>query len=104
MAPSAIATRGASSLPPKHTKRSFNSQSDVAAIQVDNELLMDSPVEKKTVYVPPTSMLPASTRLQKMIHESDQLVVCPGVYDGLSARTAHEVGFDALYMVRQLRF
>ena len=47
----------------------------------------------------PTFPLPASTRLQKLLKETDKLIVCPGVYDGLSARIAHEVGFDALYMV-----
>lgn len=51
----------------------------------------------------PGTKVPASTRLQKMIHETDKLIVCPGVYDGLSARTAMEVGFDGLYMVRKLR-
>lgn len=50
----------------------------------------------------PGTRLPASTRLQKMIHETDKLIVCPGVYDGLSARTAMEVGFDGLYMVREI--
>ena len=27
------------------------------------------------------------------------IVVCPGVYDGFSARIALDVGFDCLYMV-----
>ena len=44
----------------------------------------------------PTS---GATKLRKMIFESNELIVCPGVYDGLSARTALEVGFNALYMV-----
>ena len=48
--------------------------------------------------------LPASgaTNLRKMIFETKELIVCPGVFDGLSARTALEVGFDALYMVSNL--
>lgn len=48
--------------------------------------------------------LPASgaTKLRKMIFETKELIVCPGVFDGLSARTALEVGFDALYMVSYL--
>ncbi|KAF2725666.1 oxaloacetate acetylhydrose [Polychaeton citri CBS 116435] len=33
-----------------------------------------------------------------MIRDTEKLIVCPGVYDGLSARIAHEVGFDSLYM------
>lgn len=45
--------------------------------------------------------LPASgaTKLRKMLFETNELIVCPGVYDGLSARTAMELGFSALYMV-----
>lgn len=41
----------------------------------------------------------AATALRKMLLETKELIICPGVYDGLSARTAIEVGFDALYMV-----
>ena len=49
--------------------------------------------------------LSGATKLRKMVFETQELVVCPGVYDGLSARTALEVGFQALYMVsrRHLR-
>lgn len=42
---------------------------------------------------------PAATRFRNMLINTDKLIVCPGVYDGLSARVAHEVGFEALYMV-----
>ena len=38
-------------------------------------------------------------KLRKMLLETDELIVCPGVYDGLSARTAIELGFNAMYMV-----
>ncbi|KAH8810766.1 Pyruvate/Phosphoenolpyruvate kinase-like domain-containing protein [Xylogone sp. PMI_703] len=40
----------------------------------------------------------ASTRLQRLIRDSDHIIVCPGVYDGFSARVAMSVGFDGLYM------
>lgn len=40
-----------------------------------------------------------ATKLRKMLLETNELIVCPGVYDGLSARTALEIGFDAMYMV-----
>ncbi|KAL1638645.1 hypothetical protein SLS58_008763 [Diplodia intermedia] len=40
----------------------------------------------------------ASTKLRKMLEETDDLIVAPGVYDGVSARAALEVGFNALYM------
>ncbi|KAG5953600.1 hypothetical protein E4U53_004556 [Claviceps sorghi] len=39
-----------------------------------------------------------ATKLRKMLLETNELIVCPGVYDGLSARTAIELGFDAMYM------
>ncbi|KAK8052171.1 Isocitrate lyase/phosphorylmutase [Apiospora rasikravindrae] len=39
-----------------------------------------------------------ATKLRKMIFDTKELIVCPGVYDGLSARTAIECGFDAMYM------
>jgi hypothetical protein len=42
---------------------------------------------------------PASTRLRHMINHSEKIIVAPGVYDGLSARIALSVGFDAMYMV-----
>ena len=40
-----------------------------------------------------------ATRLKHMLNNTNDLIICPGVYDGLSARAAMEVGFDALYMV-----
>ncbi|MCJ1294403.1 hypothetical protein MMC34_005961 [Xylographa carneopallida] len=43
-------------------------------------------------------LAPASTRLRHMIKNLDRIIVCPGVYDGLSARIALEVGFDGMYM------
>lgn len=42
--------------------------------------------------------IPASTRLRQIIAHSPDILVCPGVYDGLSARIAHAVGFEGLYM------
>lgn len=47
----------------------------------------------------PGKPLSGATKLRRMIFETKDLIVCPGVYDGLSARTALEVGFPALYMV-----
>ncbi|KAI0481585.1 carboxyvinyl-carboxyphosphonate phosphorylmutase [Xylaria cf. heliscus] len=40
----------------------------------------------------------AASRLRQMLADPDQIVVCPGVHDGLTARMALHVGFDALYM------
>ncbi|KAK8002291.1 hypothetical protein PG989_002010 [Apiospora arundinis] len=39
-----------------------------------------------------------ATKLRKMIFDTKELIVCPGVYDGLSARTAIDIGFNAMYM------
>lgn len=48
-------------------------------------------------------MAPAQTkgaaRLRELLATPDKIVVCPGVHDGLTARMALNVGFDALYMV-----
>ncbi len=43
-------------------------------------------------------------KLRKMLEQTDELIICPGVYDGLSARTAIELGFNAMYMVSICQF
>jgi hypothetical protein len=48
----------------------------------------------------PSEIIPASTKLRRLLNIPGHLIVCPGVYDGFSARVALEVGFDCLYMVR----
>jgi methylisocitrate lyase len=44
-------------------------------------------------------VIPAASKLRRMLKDTKDLIVCPGVYDGLSARVAMEVGFKGLYMV-----
>ena len=44
-------------------------------------------------------VIPAASKLRRMLKDSKELIVCPGVYDGLSARIAMELGFKAMYMV-----
>lgn len=44
-------------------------------------------------------VIPAASKLRRMLKDNKELIVCPGVYDGLSARIAMEVGFKGLYMV-----
>jgi hypothetical protein len=44
-------------------------------------------------------MIAGASKLRRMLRDSDDLIVCPGVYDGLSARIAMQLGFKALYMV-----
>ena len=43
--------------------------------------------------------LSPATTLKRRLERTKDLIVCPGVYDGFSARIALSVGFDALYMV-----
>lgn len=43
-----------------------------------------------------------ATMLKNRLENTKDLIVCPGVYDGLSARVALSVGYDALYMVSSL--
>lgn len=45
--------------------------------------------------------VPAATKLRQML-KGDGIVIAPGVYEGFSARIAHEVGFDCIYMVRPI--
>ncbi|KAG0648537.1 2,3-dimethylmalate lyase [Hyphodiscus hymeniophilus] len=46
----------------------------------------------------PTTPVPAAAKLRELLAEKDKVVVCPGVYDGFTARIALAAGFDALYM------
>ena len=50
----------------------------------------------------PTKFLSPATVLKHRLENTKDLIVCPGVYDGFSARIALSVGFDALYMVGNL--
>ena len=47
----------------------------------------------------PTKLLSPASALKHRLQNTKDLIVCPGVYDGFSARIALSVGFDALYMV-----
>ncbi|KAL2112915.1 hypothetical protein VUR80DRAFT_6037 [Thermomyces stellatus] len=44
---------------------------------------------------PPAS---AATKLRRRLESDGDIIVVPGVYEGFSARIAHEVGFDCIYM------
>lgn len=45
--------------------------------------------------------LTGGKRLRELLKDPSNVVVCPGVFDGLSARMALAAGFDAMYMVRK---
>ncbi|TVY86746.1 Carboxyvinyl-carboxyphosphonate phosphorylmutase [Lachnellula willkommii] len=40
----------------------------------------------------------AVARLRELLAQEDKIIVCPGVYDGYTARIALSAGFDCLYM------
>src|SRR4051794_10373669 len=41
----------------------------------------------------------ACSKLREFLNDYSEMVVCPGVYDGFTARLALNTGFKALYMV-----
>lgn len=66
------------------------------------KLNSNAPTQIKVEEVPSTSHdepFTGAKKLRHLLKNTDELVVCPGVYDGLSARTAIELGFKSLYMV-----
>ncbi|KAL9106944.1 MAG: hypothetical protein Q9227_008067 [Pyrenula ochraceoflavens] len=46
----------------------------------------------------PTPPVSSATRLRQLLSSPSTFLLCPGIYDGFSARIALSVGFDALYM------
>lgn len=58
--------------------------------------------EDKAVPTLPTEFRSPATTLKRRLENTKDLIVCPGVYDGFSARIALSVGFDAMYMVGNL--
>lgn len=66
------------------------------------KLNSNAPTHIKVEEVPVTPQdepFTGAKKLRHLLENTDELVVCPGVYDGLSARTAIELGFKSLYMV-----
>lgn len=47
-------------------------------------------------------IITAATTLRRTLQDPECFISAPGVYDGVSARIALSVGFDALYMVSSL--
>lgn len=66
----------------------------IGALQVPSLKEPDTHVPKDMV-----CPIPGSTKLQRLLKRANDLIVCPGVYDGFSARIAMSVGFQCLYMV-----
>ena len=64
---------------------------------------LEEPVHEPSEGVPFDDIWSPATKLKRRLEDTKDLIVCPGVYDGFSARIALSVGFDAMYMV-MLRF
>ena len=54
--------------------------------------------DQTTIDVREGAMTSAS-RLRRLLKRDKGIIVCPGVYDGLTARIALRDGFECLYMV-----
>lgn len=78
----------------KNVPESKESSVTIAGINV-------AAIEEPATHVPVKMVAPilGSTKLQRLLKGSNDLIVCPGVYDGFSARIAMSVGFPCLYMV-----
>lgn len=81
---------------PDYHQEHTNNKSYGSALAVGGHGYVQPPLFPNQIHTP------AATKFRNMLINSDRLIVCPGVYDGLSARVAHEVGFEALYMVSVL--
>lgn len=59
-------------------------------------------LEDITSSMPENQPFSGATKLRHLLENTKELIVCPGVYDGLSARTAMEMDFKALYMASHM--
>ena len=59
----------------------------------------ENPVSAPGIAGPFDDIWSPATRLKRRLQKTKDLIVCPGVYDGFSARIALSVGFDTMYMV-----
>ena len=84
----------ASSPPTQHTMAGDTMNVDPITIgERKGSVAATSPIES------PEDFWSPATRLKHRLEDTKDLIVCPGVYDGFSARIALSVGFDAMYMV-----
>lgn len=87
-------------LPPVSTKQLENI-TPYSAVPASTDGYQDTVVTAPTMTAVPQAAhsLSPATRLKHKLQHTTDLIVCPGVYDGLSARIAQAVGFETLYMV-----
>ena len=76
-----------------------NSISTLAPIPPANVDGNDSPAAEILLNESISEYWSPATKLKHILQDTKKLIVCPGVYDGFSARIALSVGFEAMYMV-----
>lgn len=87
------------SIPSQNGTNGVNSHDEPkAALKAINDTWLQLNHVTASVQEPATG----AKKLRKMLLETNELIICPGVYDGLSARTAIELGFNAMYMVSNI--
>ena len=59
---------------------------------------VDDAIHETVATTVPTDICSPATNLKRRLQDTKNLIVCPGVYDGFSARIALAVGCDAMYM------
>ena len=64
---------------------------------------LDNAIHETVATTIPTDISSPATNLKRRLQNTKDLIVCPGVYDGFSARIALAVGCDAMYMVSIIR-
>ncbi|KAL9123839.1 MAG: hypothetical protein Q9217_006772 [Psora testacea] len=84
-------------IPPTTTQA--NDDTNYTAVPASTDGYQDTVAQGPSIPSPTnrTALSPA-TRLKERIEKTNDLIVCPGVYDGFSARIAMAVGFETLYM------
>ncbi|KAL8898782.1 MAG: hypothetical protein Q9207_006532 [Kuettlingeria erythrocarpa] len=86
-------------LPPVATKQ-LDNITPYSAVPASTDGYQDTVVAppKLTAVPQAAQSLSPATRLKYKLQHTTDLIVCPGVYDGLSARIAQAAGFETLYM------
>ncbi len=85
-------------IPPVAVNGDCNSNSTISPIPLTNGHQEGTiPTPSKSAHF--DDIWSPATKLKRRLEDTKDLIVCPGVFDGFSARIAISVGFDAMYMV-----
>ena len=87
-------------LPDSPPESSPESTPSVEGVDLNTEVLpaIDHAIDDTVATTIPTDICSPATNLKRRLQDTKDLIVCPGVYDGFSARIALAVGCDAMYM------